>query len=195
MQLSSSIKNYHIILASRSPRREELLRGLGVDFDVCVIPGIDESYPDGLSPAEIPCFIAGKKADAYIPSMKDSDLIITADTVVVLGDEVIEKPRDRDDAIRMLKKLSGRTHTVVTGVVVTAVGKQVKFSVASEVVFDVLSDEEIHHYVDTFRPYDKAGAYGIQEWIGYIGVRAINGSFYNVMGLPVQRLYRELKAF
>jgi septum formation protein len=189
------LSDYHIILASHSPRREELLRGLGIEFEVCVIADIDESYPEGLSPADIPCFIAGKKASAYVPSMKAGDLIITADTIVVLGDEVIEKPRDRDDAVCMLRKLSGRAHEVVTGVVITAVGKQVTFAVTSEVVFDVLSDEEIHYYVDTFRPYDKAGAYGIQEWIGYIGVRAINGSFYNVMGLPVQRLYQELKSF
>ncbi|MDR1406892.1 MAG: Maf-like protein [Tannerella sp.] len=185
---------YHIILASNSPRRRELLSGLGLAFEVRVIPGIDESYPDSLPPAEIPCFIAHRKAAAYIPQMKENDLIITADTVVVLDGEILEKPAGRDDAVRMLKKLSGQTHTVVTGVALTTVHRQIDFSVASDVVFGTLEDGEINHYVDAFRPYDKAGAYGIQEWIGYVGVRAIHGSFYNVMGLPVQRLYQELKA-
>ncbi|MDR1455596.1 MAG: Maf-like protein [Tannerella sp.] len=185
----------HLILASHSPRRRELLHGLGLDFEVRVIPGIDESYPDGLPPAEIPCFIARKKAEAHRPGMKENELIITADTVVVLDNGILEKPRDRDDAICMLHRLSGRTHEVVTAVVITAPYRQSAFSVTSEVDFATLTDEEIRYYVDAFQPYDKAGAYGIQEWIGYIGVQAIRGSFYNVMGLPVQRLYRELKKF
>jgi septum formation protein len=189
------LEKYRIILASNSPRRKELLEGLGLAFEIYVIPGIDESFPAGLRPEEAPCFIARKKAEAYIPGMKANDLIITADTIVVLDGEILEKPRDREDAVRMLKKLSGRTHTVVTGVVISAVHRQVDFSVASEVVFAVLDDDEINYYLDTHRPYDKAGAYGIQEWIGYVGVRAIHGSFYNVMGLPVQRLYQELKSF
>ncbi|MDR1601490.1 MAG: Maf family nucleotide pyrophosphatase [Tannerella sp.] len=189
------LENYHIILASNSPRRRELLGGLGLAFDVCVIPGIDESYPAELPPMEIPVFIARRKAGAYIPCMKANDLIITADTIVALDGGILEKPCDRDDAVRMLKKLSGRTHTVVTGVVVTAAHRQIDFSVASDVVFAALDDDEINYYVDTHHPYDKAGAYGIQEWIGYVGVQAIHGSFYNVMGLPVQRLYQELKVF
>ncbi|MDR0757503.1 MAG: Maf-like protein [Tannerella sp.] len=189
------LENYHIILASNSPRRRELLGGLGLTFDVRVIPGIDESYPQGLPPAEIPVFIARRKAGAYIPGMKADDLIITADTVVVLDGGILEKPSDRDDAVRMLKMLSGRTHTVVTGVAVTAAHRQTDFSVASDVVFAALDCDEINYYVDTHHPYDKAGAYGIQEWIGYVGVQAIYGSFYNVMGLPVQRLYQELKVF
>jgi septum formation protein len=171
------------------------MNGLGLAFDVCVIPGIDESHPDGLSPEKIPCFIAHRKAAAYMPRMKEKDLIITADTVVVLDGEILEKPADRDDAVRMLKRLSGRAHTVVTGVVVSAIHKQIDFSVTSDVVFAALDDEEIVYYVDNYHPYDKAGAYGIQEWIGYVGVRAIHGSFYNVMGLPIQRLYQELKVF
>jgi septum formation protein len=186
---------FHIILASHSPRRKELLSGLGIDFEVRVIPGIDESYPDGLPPAEIPCCIARKKADAYRPGMKENELIITADTVVILDDRILEKPRDRDDAIRMLHRLAGRMHEVVTGVVITTYSRQSAFSVVSAVDFATLTDEEIRYYVDTFQPYDKAGAYGIQEWIGYIGVQGIRGSFYNVMGLPVQRLYQELKKF
>ena len=183
------LESYHIILASASPRRKVLLEGLQIPFDVCVLPDIDESYPHDLLPAEIPLFIACKKAEAYVPHMQDNDLIITADTIVILGNEILGKPRDDDDAVHMLKKLSGRTHTVATGVALTAVGRQTCFSVTSDVEFAVLDDDEI------CRPFDKAGGYGIQEWIGYIGVRAIHGSFYNVMGLPIQRLYHELKTF
>ncbi|MDR2138625.1 MAG: Maf-like protein [Tannerella sp.] len=185
----------HIILASHSPRRRELLSGLGIDFEVRVIPGIDESYPSGLPPAEIPCYLARKKAEAYRSDIKEDELIITADTVVILDNEILEKPRDRNDAIRMLHRLAGRTHEVVTGVVITAANRQSAFSVISAVDFAALTDKEIRYYVDTFQPYDKAGAYGIQEWIGFIGVQGIRGSFYNVMGLPVQRLYQELKKF
>ncbi|MDR2042560.1 MAG: Maf-like protein [Tannerella sp.] len=182
-----------IVLASRSPRRRELLSGLGLDFEVRVIPGIDESYPAGLPPAEIPCAIARKKAEAYRPDMKEDELIITADTVVILDNGILGKPRDREEALGMLHRLAGRTHEVVTGVVLADCHRQSAFSVISEVDFAPLRDEEIRYYVDTFHPYDKAGAYGIQEWIGYIGVQGIRGSFYNVMGLPVQQLYRELE--
>ena len=188
-------EKYHLILASNSPRRKELMQGLGIPFEVRLIPNIDESFPEDLSPAEVPCYIARKKADAYFLSIKKNELIITADTVVVLDNQIIEKPSDREDAIRILSMLSGRTHEVITSVVMTSVEKQVEFSVHSFVDFAVLEEEEILHYVDTFQPYDKAGAYGIQEWIGYIGVQGIRGSFYNVMGLPVQRLYQELKRF
>ena len=188
-------KKYNIILASNSPRRKELLKGLGIPFEVRLIQGIDESFPEELPPAEIPCYIAQKKANAYHASIKANELIITADTIVVLDNRIIEKPADRSDAIRILHLLSGRTHEVITGVVMTTLAKQVVFAVHSMVDFAVLEDEEITHYVDTFQPYDKAGAYGIQEWIGYIGVQGIQGSFYNVMGLPIQRLYQELKKF
>ena len=189
------MKPYHIVLASNSPRRKELLGGLGIPFEVRVIPDIDESFPQDMPPSEIPCYIAHKKADAYRVAIKAGELIITADTVVILDNRIIEKPADRDDAIRMLHLLSGRTHEVITGVVMTSLEKQAGFSAHSTVDFAVLEDEEIIHYVDTCRPYDKAGAYGIQEWIGYIGVQGISGSFYNVMGLPIQRLYQELKQF
>jgi septum formation protein len=172
-----------------------LLSGLGIDFEVRVIPGIDESHPAGWPPTEIPAYIAQKKADAYAADMKENELVITADTVVILDNGILEKPGDRDDAIRMLHLLSGRTHEVVTGVVITTRRRRIAFSVTSSVDFAVLTGEEISYYVDAFQPYDKAGAYGIQEWIGYIGVQAIRGSFYNVMGLPVQRLYQELKKF
>lgn len=187
------LEKYHIILASNSPRRKELLKGLGIDFEVNVIPGIDESYPSDIPPDEVPCYIALKKSKAY--NIKYNELIITADTVVILDNIIIEKPNDREDAIRMLHRLSGQSHEVITGVVISTRQKQISFSVKSTVSFATLEDEEITYYVDTFQPYDKAGAYGIQEWIGYIGVQAINGSFYNVMGLPVQRLYQELKQF
>ena len=187
--------NYHLILASNSPRRKEILEGLGIPFEVRLIPDIDESFPEDLALHEIPGYIARKKADAYLLSIKENELIITADTVVLLENRVINKPADRDEAIGMLRLLSGRTHEVITGVVLTASEKQVTFSDHSMVDFAVLDHAEISYYVDTFRPFDKAGAYGIQEWIGYIGVQGIRGSFYNVMGLPVQRLYQELKQF
>jgi len=189
------LENYNIILASNSPRRRELLGGLGLAFDVRVIPDIDESHPVGMKPEEIPLYIARKKAEAYSRGMRADDLIITADTIVVIDGCILGKPCDRDDAVGMLRRLSGRTHTVVTGVAITAAHKQTAFAVVSDVVFAELGDRDIMYYVDTFKPYDKAGAYGIQEWIGYTGVQEIRGSFYNVMGLPVQRLYQELKAF
>jgi len=186
---------YHLILASNSPRRKELLAGLDIPFEVRLIPDIDESFPDDLPPSAIPVYIARKKADAYRMTIKENELIITADTVVIVDDKVINKPKDRDDAIRMLQMLSGRAHEVITGVVMTTNSKQVVFADHSIVDFAVLEDDEIVYYVDTFRPFDKAGAYGIQEWIGFVGVQGIRGSFYNVMGLPVQRLYQELKHF
>jgi septum formation protein len=186
---------YKIILASGSPRRKALLEGLDIDFEVRVIPDIDESYPADIPVADIPCHIARHKAEAYRQTMQDDELIITADTVVVLDGDIIEKPADRDDAIRILRKLSGRRHQVITGVVMTTTGSRREFSVVSSVSFAELTDDEIKYYVEKYKPYDKAGAYGIQEWIGYIAVQGIEGSFYNVMGLPVQRLYRELKAF
>ena len=190
-----NIQNYHIILGSNSPRRRELLAGLDLDFEVKVIPGLEEHYPPTLQPEEIPVFLARQKAEAYIPTLSDKTLLITADTIVCNQNKVIGKPKDREDAIQMLQSLSGHEHHVVTGVCLTTTEKQKAFSVVSTVKFAALTDEEISYYVDKYRPFDKAGAYGIQEWIGYIGVESINGSFYNVMGLPVQRLYQELKKF
>lgn len=190
-----NIQNYHIILGSNSPRRRELLAGLDLNFEVKVIPGLEEHYPPTLQPEEIPVFLARQKAEAYIPTLSDKTLLITADTIVWNQNKVIGKPKDREDAIQMLQSLSGHEHHVVTGVCLTTTEKQKAFSVVSTVKFAALTDEEISYYVDKYRPFDKAGAYGIQEWIGYIGVESINGSFYNVMGLPVQRLYQELKKF
>ena len=190
-----NIQNYHIILGSNSPRRRELLAGLDLDFEVKVIPGLEEHYPTTLQPEEIPVFLAKQKAAAYIPTLPEKTLLITADTIVWNRNEVIGKPKNREEAIQMLQSLSGHEHHVVTGVCLTTTEKQKAFSVISAVKFATLTNEEIGYYVDKYQPFDKAGAYGIQEWIGYVGVENINGSFYNVMGLPVQRLYQELKKF
>ena len=193
-----NLSNYHIILASNSPRRKELLAGLGIQFEVRTLKGIDESYPDSLVGEDIPVFIAGKKADAYQLSMADDELIITADTIVYLRDEkgegkVLGKPHNHSEAYEMLRSLSGKHHEVITGVAIVSKQRRKTFSVTSKVSFANLSDEEINYYIENYRPFDKAGAYGIQEWIGYIGVNGLIGSYFNVMGLPVQRLYEELK--
>lgn len=202
-----------LILASNSPRRKELLAGLGIPYDVLVIKGIDESYPDDLPANEVAEYIARKKAKAYEgqrskvksqrqnSSEKTSDLrpstfdsiLLTADTIVVCDGEILGKPRDAEDACSMLRKLSGKTHQVYTGYCLQKGEKTVSGTVCSDVTFKELSDEEINHYVNEYKPFDKAGAYGIQEWIGYIGITGIRGSYYNVMGLPVQRIYEELK--
>ncbi|WP_418851717.1 MULTISPECIES: Maf-like protein [Prevotella] len=179
-----------IILASNSPRRKELLGGLGVDFEVKVLKGVDESYPESLPSTDVAEYIAAEKAAAY--TVKDDELLITADTVVIVGRDILGKPADAADACGMLRELSGKTHQVVTGVCLTTSKEQRRFSVTTDVTFKQLSDAEINYYVDKYKPYDKAGAYGIQEWIGYIGVTALSGSYYNVMGFPVQRVYEEL---
>jgi septum formation protein len=186
---------YRIILASNSPRRKELLAGLDLQFEVRVLQGIDESYPDNLPTLEIAEYISKKKADAYVKTMAADELVITADTVVILGDEVMGKPHDEEDAKRMLRELSGQTHQVATGVTLSTCERQMSFSVVTHVTFKQLSNDEIDYYVRTYHPMDKAGAYGIQEWIGYIGVTALEGSYFNVMGLPVQRIYEALKTF
>lgn len=182
-----------IILGSLSPRRRELLAGLGLPFEVRVIDGISEGYPDGLSPMEIARYIAAEKAQPYAVSLGADDLLACADTIVVVDEAILGKPHDAADAQRMLRLLSGRTHQVITGVCLTTTKRQKRFAVATDVTFKQLSDEEIDYYVSHFKPFDKAGAYGIQEWIGYIGVTGIKGSYFNVMGLPVQRLYEEIQ--
>lgn len=189
-----NIKRYHVILASNSPRRRELLAGLGIAYDVRVLPDIDESYPEGLQAEDIPVYISRKKADAYRPTLAADELLITADTIVWIDGRVLGKPCDAEDAKRMLHLLSGKTHRVITGVTLLAAGINRSFAAVSDVAFDTLSDAEIDYYVDTFLPFDKAGSYGVQEWIGYIGVKSISGSYFNIMGLPVQRLYKELAA-
>ena len=187
--------SYHIILASNSPRRRELLAGIDVQFDVRVLDNIDESYPYSLPTKDIAEYIARKKALAYRETMDTDELVITADTIVILGDKVMGKPKDESDACRMLRELSGKTHQVVTGVTLTTTMRQTSFSVVTDVTFKQLSDAEIEYYVDKYHPMDKAGAYGIQEWIGHVGVTALNGSYFNVMGLPVQRIYEALQGF
>ena len=193
-----NLSKYKIVLASNSPRRKELLAGLGLQFEVCTLKGIDESYPDNLKGEEIPKHISMKKAQAYLPTMEDDELLITADTIVYTKDAegkgtVLGKPQDAAEAHAMLRTLSGKTHEVITGVNVLTKKKHCIFAVTSEVSFAELTDEEIDYYIENYRPFDKAGAYGIQEWIGFIGVNGLRGSYFNVMGLPVQRLYEELK--
>ena len=199
---------YKIILASNSPRRRELLAGLDVNFEVKVLRGIDESYPEDLDAYDVAEYIAQKKADAYRSLLNgdeasDDLLILTADTVVVApaADEqndqegkgiILGKPQNADDAVRMLKMLSGKTHHVVTGVCLTTKKEQRKFSVCTEVSFKEFEEWEINYYITQYKPFDKAGAYGIQEWIGYIGCTGLKGSYFNVMGLPVQRIYAEM---
>lgn len=182
-----------LILASNSPRRRELLAGLGIPFEVSVIPGIEESYPDSLSVDQVPVFIAREKAAPYLGRLTEDDIVLTADTVVIVGREILGKPVDEEDACRMLRLLSGRTHQVVTGVCLSGLDVSKSFSVKTDVTFKRLAEEEIRYYVTHYHPLDKAGAYGIQEWIGYIGCVGLRGSYYNVMGLPVQRIYEELR--
>ena len=182
-----------LILSSNSPRRKELLAGLDIPFEVRVIEDIDESYPDTLPAGEIAEYIAQKKAAAY--EVGNDEVLITADTIVVLDDQILGKPADAEEAKQMLRSLSGKTHHVITGVCLKSRDQQHHFSVISEVTFKTLAEEEISYYVETYKPFDKAGAYGIQEWIGYIGVTGLSGSYFNVMGLPVQRIYEELKKF
>ena len=182
-----------LILSSNSPRRKELLAGLDIPFEVRVIEDIDESYPDTLPTGEIAEYIAQKKAAAY--EVGNDEVLITADTIVVLDDQILGKPADAEEAKLMLRSLSGKTHHVITGVCLKSRDQQHHFSVISEVTFKTLAEDEISYYVENYKPFDKAGAYGIQEWIGYIGVTGLSGSYFNVMGLPVQRIYEELKKF
>lgn len=189
------VEGYKVILASNSPRRKELLGGLGIPFEVRTLQDIDESYPDSLLGEEIPMFISGKKAEAYKQAMADDEMIITADTIVYDHGQVLGKPKDREEAICMLRQLSGHAHEVITGVSIVTKEKTRQFASTSKVYFDTLTDDEIIYYVDNYHPFDKAGAYGVQEWIGYVAVTRIEGSYFNVMGLPIQRLYTELKSF
>lgn len=192
MNLLKNIAHYDIILASQSPRRRELLKGLDIDFRIEVID-VDESYPNGMMGVEIPMYLAEKKANAYLSIMQDNTLLITADTIVWHEGRVMNKPANEAEARQMLTKLSGKTHQVITGVCISSLRKRRVFHVISEVRFARLTDAEIDYYLENYKPYDKAGSYGVQEWIGFVGVEHINGSYFNVMGLPVQRLYNELK--
>ncbi len=190
-----NLKKYKIVLVSASPRRRELLQNLGLRFKVRTLLGVDESYPDTLRGEDIPRYISRKKAEAYRLSMAPDELLIAADTVVCLDGMTLGKPREADNAKRMLRALSGRFHQVITGVTIMTAGRTENFAVTSQVKFAQLTDEEIDYYVDNYLPFDKAGAYGIQEWIGMVAVEELRGSYFNVMGLPVQRLYTTLKTF
>ncbi|MGB4340531.1 MAG: Maf-like protein [Dysgonamonadaceae bacterium] len=189
------LTNYRIILASNSPRRKELLSGIDVDYEVHTLSDIDESYPDDLPKEEVAEFLSRKKANAYLESLEENALLITADTIVLLHGKILGKPLNKEDAKNMLHELSGQTHLVITGVCLTSKQKQVSFSDKTYVTFGDLTDQEIEYYVEKYNPLDKAGAYGVQEWIGYVGVEKIEGSYFNVMGLPIFKLYRELKQF
>lgn len=195
MLLHDKIKIYNVVLASRSPRRHTLLRELGIDFEVKINGVEDETYPSDIPINDVPEFLAKKKAIPFINELKTNDILITSDTIVVCCNEVIGKPVDRDNALDILKTLSGKKHTVITGVCFTSKALVHSFSVHTDVYFRNLTYDELNYYVDRFKPFDKAGAYGIQEWIGYVGVERIEGSYFNVMGLPVQRLYVELNNF
>lgn len=190
-----NLNKYEIVLASNSPRRKELLQRMGVNLKVRTLFGIDESYPDSLRGEDIVCYISRNKAKAYQSSMAPNELLITADTIVYVDGEVMGKPKNAEQAKEMLHKLSGKTHQVITGVTIVTAKRTENFGVTSQVKFTNITDEEINFYVDNYLPFDKAGAYGIQEWIGIVAVEEIKGSYFNVVGLPVQRLYQKLKTF
>jgi len=193
--LAERLKHYDIILASASPRRKQLLEEMGLRFRV-EPKHIDEVFPDDLNPAEAAEFLSRIKADAFkIDELHDNTLIIASDTVVTLEGKILGKPADKAEAIEILQQLSGKTHEVITGVTIKTLDKQHTFSVTTSVVFKTLSLQEINHYIDTFKPFDKAGAYGIQEWIGHVAIERIVGSYFNVMGLPTHSLYEELLRF
>ena len=189
------LKRYRIILASASPRRKELLSKLDIGFTVKTLYDVDESFPASLSVVQVPQYISRKKADAYRQEMQDNDMVITADTVVAVGRRILGKPKSAEEARVMLKLLSDRYHRVVTGVTIMTAKRTETFATVSRVRFTRLNDEEIDYYISKYKPFDKAGAYGIQEWIGMVGITELNGSYFNVMGLPVQRLYAKLKEF
>lgn len=194
--LLKNIEQYSIILASQSPRRQQLLNDLGIEFEVLVKPEIEESFPDNLSLTEIPIYLAKHKATAYQHELShDNVLVITADTIVCCDTKVLGKPADYHQAVEMLQNLSGKAHEVITGVAITTQKKQHTFYASTKVFFKDLTPQEIEYYVTNYKPYDKAGAYGIQEWIGLTAIEKIEGSYFNVMGLPVQKLYTELLNF
>lgn len=195
MLLHEKLQPYRLLLASQSPRRRELIAGSGIPFTLTAKYDCEECYPATLAAEEVPAYLSRLKSEAYPEALAENDILLTADTVVILGGEVLGKPKDRTDAIDMLGRLAGNRHTVITGVTLRTATRTETFSARSDVWFRPLTEEEITYYVDTCKPFDKAGSYGIQEWIGYVGIERIDGSFYNVMGLPIQRLYLELEKF
>lgn len=195
MLLHEKLKDYRLILASHSPRRRQLMKDCGLDYTLADSYEVEETYPETLPCAEVPVYLSQLKSEAYPRPLDERDILVTADTVVILDDAILGKPRDRKDAIAMLERLSGRSHRVVTGVTLRARDKICSFDARSTVSFGPLTREQIVYYIDRYRPFDKAGSYGIQEWIGYVAIEGIEGSFYNVMGLPVQKLYDQLNRF
>ncbi len=195
MLLAEKLKSYRLLLASRSPRRRELLTAAGIPFEMASEYDCEEKYPENLRANRVALYLSRLKSHAYPNPLTHNEILLTADTVVVLDNRILGKPSSRNEAIEMLKNLSGRSHEVISGVTLRNPSRERFFSVTTTVWFRELRAEEIEYYVDTFRPLDKAGSYGIQEWIGHVGVERISGSFFNVMGLPVQRLYTELERF
>jgi septum formation protein len=195
MLLKDKLIGRRLLLASKSPRRSQLLRDCGLDFEVVDGREAEEIYPADMPSEQVAEYLSRVKSDAYADMVEQGDVLITADTIVVAGGEILGKPSDREDAVRMLELLSGTSHTVITGVTLRTTDKVESFSCTSRVKFRTIEPDEVDYYLDTYRPYDKAGAYGIQEWIGYVAIEGIEGSFYNVMGLPVQMLYVRLKEF
>ncbi|MFC2089788.1 Maf family nucleotide pyrophosphatase [Bacteroidota bacterium] len=193
--LLEEIRAYRVILASASPRRKELLRSLGISFEHAPAFTTDESYSADLPAEEVPVYLARKKSLAYPGKLEEKDILITADTIVAQGNDILHKPTSKQHAFDILKQLSESVHTVFTGVSLRSSSKSAEFISATEVTFGSITDEEIDYYIETYRPYDKAGAYGIQEWIGFVAVERISGSYFNVMGLPIHKLYRELEYF
>lgn len=193
--LDKILSGRKLILASASPRRKELLAGLGVDFSIDTGNTFEEVIPQGLLYPQVPEYMAKGKSYGFHRALQKDEILITADTMVLCEDEIMGKPKDRDDAVRMIEKLQDNTHTVYTGVCIRSLEKEVSFTVATDVLFGKLTPQEIDYYIDTYKPYDKAGAYGVQEWIGYAAIKGIDGSYFNVVGLPVHRLYNELKSF
>lgn len=189
-----SLKHKKLILASKSPRRKELLGGLDLGYEVRT-KEVDESFPQDLKREQIALYLSNKKADAFLPDIGSDEIVITADTIVWIGDQVLNKPSDKMEAVEMLKMLSGNHHTVFTGVCLVSSEKRVSFFGSTDVWFKELNEEEIEYYIEKYKPFDKAGSYGVQEWIGYIGIDRIDGCFYNVMGLPLNLVYKHLMEF
>ena len=195
MLLKDKLKGFRLLLASHSPRRQELLRDCDLDYTLVTKYDVDEIYPADLDAEKVAGFLSKLKSDAYPDELLDGDILLTADTTVVMEGRVFGKPADREEAIEMIAQLSGRSHTVITGVTIRSNSSLMQFASHTDVWFRELIREEIEYYVDNFKPMDKAGSYGIQEWIGFVAIEKIDGSFYNVMGLPIQRLYVELDKF
>ena len=195
MLLHDTLTNHRLILASQSPRRRQLLSDCGLEYELAERYEVEEVFPATMDADEVPVYLSRLKSEGYPAELTENDILLTADTVVIIDNEILGKPADEAEARAMLRKLSGRAHRVTTGVTLRSKSRTESFAAQSDVYFRELTDEEIGYYVERYRPMDKAGSYGIQEWIGYVGIERIDGSFYNVMGLPVQRVYAALAEF